>query len=583
MKLLLRFFVVLATIFLASASFLFLQQRFDADRSKSVLSSELMQRKSYVQNIVSLDGRSEQSFDEDYSFWDQMISFIQTDNVDFAHQNLDTGLATFGTDADWVYRPTGSLIYFSNADGTNTLHNLGLPAAFFTQLNKTKFAHFYTYDQGELVEIRAATVVPSADPNHMTKEQGYLLVGRIIGAGYAKSLSQLTSSTIQLASASATKDITTSNTVSFGEPLKSWNGQSVATLRSTSTVSVISNLRQQRNRQLELLGIFTVASVAIVVTMLWWLVLRPISTIIRAIQQQQPDQLEKIRRQHTEFGQLAETVAEFFQQKVSLNEAAFKRTELEKLNKEKASFLAIAAHELNGPVANVKLFAEYLSFLLSRGGNKTDVDTQVRRIEHQSTKINMLLNDLRSASTGKQDIEFHPRDIEFDTFLSEEVAEAGFSVKNKLNLYCDTHAVVTVDPDRLGQVLTNLIRNATKYAPNAGDILIHGKSEGGKIIVSVQDFGVGISRDDIPHLFERFYRSSRVAAAFPGLGLGLYISKGIIEASGGAMWVESELGKGSTFYFSLPVKSVTDQPLKSVSTVAPNARAYHPQHPKLTQ
>jgi signal transduction histidine kinase len=587
MKLQLRFLLVLATIFFVSVSFLLMQQKFDLDRSKSVLASELQQRKSYLQNIVGLDGRSEQSFVEDYSFWDDMVTFVKTNDVNFAHENLDTGLSTFGADADWVYRPSGTQIYFSSADNTNTLKNINLSAAFFSSLVKTKFAHFYIYDHGQLIEVRAATIVPSNDPNHSTPAKGYLLVGRILGKDYAHSISLLTSSTVEIAPASETKNVTTTNTVAFGEPLRNWNGQPTAALRSTSTVSVISNLKQQRDRQLVLLSVFTAVSVAIVVMMLWWLVLRPLSTIIRAIKQQQPEQLEHISRHKTEFGRLAQTVIEFYQQKISLSQAEFKQTELEKLNKEKASFLAIAAHELNGPVANVKLFAEYLSFLLTKGGNKADVDKQVHRIEHQTTKINMLLNDLRAASTGKPDLSFNRRDIDFDSFLKEEVEEASFSIKNKLNLFCDTHATINSDPDRLGQVVTNLIRNAMKYSPNAGDILIHGKLHGDKIVVSVQDFGVGVSPEDIPHLFQRFYRSARVATAFPGLGLGLYVSKGIIEALGGTMWVESQLEKGSTFYFSLPVKAVavTDKPSAPAppqspvspapAAAAPSARAYH--------
>ncbi len=552
MKLQLRFFLVLAAIFIAAAAFLLLQQHFEIDRSKSVLASELTQRKAYLQNLVNLEGRSEQSFAEDYSFWDDMVNFVKHDNIEFAQENLDTGLSTFNTDADWVFRPDGSLLYFSSADGSNSLRPITLPQGFFTQLTNNKFTHFYQRINGRLVEIRAATIVPSNDPKHSTAAQGFLLIGRTINKSYLNSIATLSGDKIDIEGADAASDQTTASTVSFGEQLRGWDGKVISVLHATTTVPIVSDLKHQYNRQLESLAVFTVLASGIIITLIWWLVLRPVKIINRAIKLQQPNMLQRLRLQNTEFGRLAQTVTEFFQQKVSLAEAEFKKTELEKLNKEKASFLAVAAHELNGPVANVKLFAEYLSFLVAKKQSEAEIMKQLHRIEHQSIKINMLLNDLRAASTGKQNLEFNLRDFDFDSFLTEEVEEAAFSIKNKLNLFCNTNAQVHSDPDRLGQVVTNLIRNAMKYSPNGGDILIHGRLQDGMVVVSVQDFGMGIGPDDLPHLFERFYRSAKVSAAYPGLGLGLYISKTILESLGGKIWVDSQLGKGSTFFFSLP-------------------------------
>ena len=581
MKLQLRFILVLAAIFLGATSFLLLQQRFEIDRSNRLLASELSQHKTYFQNIVDLDGRSVQALDEDYSFWDAMVSFIQTDDVSFAQENLDTGLSTFNTDADWVYRPNGTLLYFSSADGTNTLKPINLPQAFFKKLTTSKFAHFYIKIAGNVVEIRAATVVPSDDQYHATPEQGFLVVGRVLGASYTKNIATLSASNVQLSNPSNTKDEATNSNISFGEVLSSWNNQPVAVLRSTSTIQVVSDLKNQYKTQLELLAIFTVVFTAIVIALLFFLVLQPVSIVIKAIKLQDPKLLDTLKDQHTEFGSLAQTVAEFFAQKVSLAEAEFRKIELEKLNKEKASFLAVAAHEMNGPVSNVKLFSEFLTYLLKKHAPQSDIDEEVRMIEHQTIKISMLLNDLRTASSGSQGLQFNLRDFDFDSFLHEEVKEAAFSIKTKLNLTTEAHATIHSDPDRLGQVVSNLIRNAVKYSPNGGEVVLNGKSEDGHIILSVKDSGVGIGPDDIPHLFERFYRSIKVSGSFPGLGLGLYISKNIIESLGGKMWVESELGKGSTFYFSLPIVSVVTAtpPPTAPTTVPPRPDASSPEAP----
>jgi signal transduction histidine kinase len=556
MKLQLRFFIVLLVIFAAMSSFLVLQREFKVERSRSVLSSELDQRRSYFTNVVNLDGQSEKQLSEDYSFWDDMVSFVKTDDITFAQQNLDTGLVTFNVDADWVYRPNGTLLYFSSLDGSSALKSIQLTPAFFRQLTKYKLEHFYLPSSQGILEIRAATIVPSSDPEHHTPEQGFWIVGRLLDKAYASNLESLTNTNVSIQPGSANKATrTTNNSVSFDVPLRNWNGTTIGGMRSTSTVSVISNLDQQYRRELELLIVFTGVLAVIIITSVWLLVLKPLGLITQALNEEDTHYVSRLRKKKTEFGSLAQTVTDFFEQKVVLAEAQFRKTELEKLNKEKSSFLAVAAHELNGPVSNVKIFSEYLAFLLTKGQDRdeTQITQQVKRIEHQTIKINMLLSDLRAVSEGKQGFQFNLRDFDFDAFLKEEVDEASFSTKQTITLSGTTSQTLHSDPDRLGQVISNLIRNASKYSPDADEIKINVMHDQGQIIFSVQDFGIGISDEDKQKIFEPFFRSEEVTKSFPGLGLGLYISKQIIEGLGGTMQVESTPGHGSTFTVSIPL------------------------------
>ncbi len=553
MKLQLRFFLVLASIFIVAAAFLTMQRHFELDRSASVLSSELSQRKKYLQNLVALEGLQEKTFVEDYSFWDDMVTFMKHDDLAFAHENLDTGLSTFKTDADWVYRTDGSLLYFSSADNKKTLLQIDVPNSFFDRLKTHKFEHFYRYVNGNLLEFRAATIVPSDDPDHKSPAQGYLLIGRVLNDSYTKSIANLTGDNISFSGPRDTDDKKTSDVISFGQPFQDWDGTPVATLRASTKVPIISDLQHKYVRQLRLLAVFTILASALIIALIWWVVLKPIRLLNRSIKSKQPELLDTLSRQRTEFGTLALTVKEFFQQKLSLEESEFKRTELEKLNKEKTSFFAVAAHELNGPAWNVKLFAEYLAFLISKKSSEQEINKQVSRIEHQSIKMNMLINDLRAASGGNQSMEYNLRDFDFDEIIREEVEEAKFSTPNKIEFSGETHAHVHSDPDRLGQVMTNLIRNAKKYSPHGEEIKVHISLQKNLVVVSIHDSGPGIGSSDLPHIFERFYKPASVSPEYLGLGLGLYVSKTIIDALGGKIWVTSELGKGSIFYFSLPV------------------------------
>jgi signal transduction histidine kinase len=116
--------------------------------------------------------------------------------------------------------------------------------------------------------------------------------------------------------------------------------------------------------------------------------------------------------------------------------------------------------------------------------------------------------------------------------------------------------LVVVDPDRLERVLTNLLSNALKYSDPATTVVLSACCVDSDVVMSVADRGAGINPDDLPHIFERYYRSGATGAR-DGLGLGLYIARMLVEAMGGRIWVESSSGQGSTFSIALPAAEAT--------------------------
>lgn len=111
---------------------------------------------------------------------------------------------------------------------------------------------------------------------------------------------------------------------------------------------------------------------------------------------------------------------------------------------------------------------------------------------------------------------------------------------------------VFADANRLERIMTNLLSNALKYADPDTTVQVRAHRHDGEVVVEITDQGQGITPDDLPHLFKRFYRAKGARKA-EGLGLGLYITKKLVEAHGGRIWVESEVGQGSTFSFTLPI------------------------------
>ncbi len=555
MKLQARFLLLYTFLFAGVAGFLLLQRAIDLDRSRTVLQHELTQHHAYFEKITTVEGHSLSNLSTDYSYWDDMVTFVKTSDLKFAKENIEPALATYGADAVWIYRPNQTLVYYKSADDDASAKQVNLPAAAFTKLATDRLDHFYVQEPKGLMEVRGAIIVPSNDPTRATPAQGYWLVGRYLDAELIASLANLTQSDLTLGPANTSlADRTTASSVTFGVKLPAWDDQTAAVMTLTAPVPVEKDLQNLYTRQLVLLMSFFMASIFVIVASIWRLVLRPVKLIARSISVQQPELLDGLSGRKGEFGSLAQTVQLSFRQQLKIQESEFLKNKLEELNKAKSEFLAIAAHEMKGPVGNVHIFAENLSDLIEIPTTTKEVlHGEVERISLQAHKATILINDIYQASKGGQALELVKSEFDFDDFVRREVENAQYSAQQKLEIEGNTGQKVVSDPDRLGQVMTNLIRNASKYSSPELKIVIRLSYLNNMVQVEVQDYGLGIAPEDQDKLFQRFFRSSRVAESYPGLGLGLSVCREIIVALGGEIWVASELGKGSHFFFTLPV------------------------------
>jgi signal transduction histidine kinase len=179
-------------------------------------------------------------------------------------------------------------------------------------------------------------------------------------------------------------------------------------------------------------------------------------------------------------------------------------------------------------------------------------------MDKQISKLSELVSgllDVSRAQAGK--IPYKMDRFSMNTLVVEIVKNIEAINKNhKIQIRGSVKNLVVADRQRISQVLINLINNAIKYSPGKKRIIITLEKNSDDLIVSVEDFGMGIPDGERERIFERFFQAQNPATqTFPGLGLGLYISKEIIEQHGGRIWVNSREGKGSTFYFTLPLKN----------------------------
>ena len=232
--------------------------------------------------------------------------------------------------------------------------------------------------------------------------------------------------------------------------------------------------------------------------------------------------------------------------------------ELQGLNHLKNEFVGMAAHDLRSPLAIVEMYA---SFLLDepRSGLPAKEREFLRVIKNQGRFMLNLINDLLDVSrieSGNLDLNIQPGDwvgfVRRNAGLNGALA-ARSGVEIEVEVVDPASAVIRFDPNRTEQVLNNLIGNAVKFSPAGGRIVVRVSREGAFLRTSIADNGPGIAAEELPVLFKPFYRGSApLPAGERSTGLGLPIARRIVEAHGGVVGVESEVGRGSTFWFTLP-------------------------------
>lgn len=236
-------------------------------------------------------------------------------------------------------------------------------------------------------------------------------------------------------------------------------------------------------------------------------------------------------------------------------------TEEKRLEEMKLDFVSMAAHELRTPLTSLR---GYLSVLIKDTKNMLSPDEAMflSRANISAQQLSALIENLLNVSrieNHKLTINIEPVDIRQVIQQSiDQIMERADEKKITLEFKKDDSPLprVLIDKLRIGEVLNNLLSNAIAYTKDGGKVTVWTERKDDLVVTHVQDTGEGISKDALPHLFTKFFRIwGKLEQATKGTGLGLYISKEIIQMHHGEIWVESEVGVGSTFSFSLPAES----------------------------
>lgn len=233
-------------------------------------------------------------------------------------------------------------------------------------------------------------------------------------------------------------------------------------------------------------------------------------------------------------------------------------TDQKEVEQMKDDFLSIASHELKTPLTSIMGYTQLLNRRLSSETRRTGSEDVIEVIESQCRRMKRLVEDLLDVSRIERGtLQTSQAKLELQPLVAAVVNKFKNTSPQHEFLMFMPEAPLTVwgDEDRLDQVLTNLVSNAVKYSPDGGNVEVRVQRTGDSAEVRVRDPGIGIPEDQQARIFSRFYQAESVVRSrrFGGMGLGLFISKAIIDEMGGTISVDSAVGKGSTFRFTLPL------------------------------
>ena len=223
----------------------------------------------------------------------------------------------------------------------------------------------------------------------------------------------------------------------------------------------------------------------------------------------------------------------------------------ERASRIREDVVAIVSHDLRNPVSTIAMAASVLEMDVPEEA-KAEHIAVIKRAAAGMNRLIVDLLDVSAIEAGRFAVDPEPMSM---APLLQEVCRmlTGQATVKRLELQCtvtDELPAVRADRDRVTQVLSNLIGNAIKFTPTGGSIVTEGEVQGADVIITVRDTGPGIPEEDLERIFDRFWHTRRRRGG--GAGLGLAIAKGIVEAHGGRIWVESRVGEGTRFRFSLP-------------------------------
>ena len=612
------FVFLFATIFLLISSIL-ISYHFYQQKQLIRITNEIAEKRNITNTTFELLTESVKNIVIDYTFWDEMVENILIADTNWLYTNIEQLPTSAKLNYVWIYNLDKKLLS-STYDSSSRQIESPLPIDKIDEMfdveenGKRRFCHFFIKDSANIVEIYGATVHKTNDFKKIHKANGFFFVGKIWDEEVFDKINVITKCNIVEINDSSTID--TYEKIIFFKSLYNYDQKQTVQMQLTSSTKILEN---ENKYGLNSLLLYALIIIIVILVTLWFVtfyVLKPLKQISKALNNEESEVISKLSLNNDEFGKMAKLINDFFiqkhnleteieQRKIIQEELNFNNEELkeqkeeilqineeyqqinEELNRSKikaeesdqlkTAFLSNMSHEIRTPMNAILGFSQLLENPNVANEKKAKYIKTINDCGHQLMSIIDDLLDIAKIEANQIKIEIQPIN------LNEVLAQIHSILENKAkasNLEFnfstganDLQTNILTDGIRLRQILINLINNAIKFTPK-GQVKFGYEIKENTIEFFVQDTGIGINKNQQQKVFERFVQvETELTKIVGGNGLGLSISKALVELLEGKIWLKSELGKGTTMFFTIPYKpseKFVKQPQVVVKTINAN-------------
>jgi len=530
------------------------------EKKKNIFTqSNQKQLENSVSIALSLESKQLHQVVFDYTFWDEMVNFIDHRDMGWAKLNIDPILSTFDVDVIWIFDASKNIFYIQGNDSIVKNRNSSLVLNILDSLSKSKFINFYKDTPKGILEVYGASVHPSNDPQRNTTPRGYLFIGRLLDRDYLHNLSVITGT--QIAFINDTNLLTDSkdqHKIRVNIPLKFYDTKVIKYIHVDKKLDF---LHQYDKFSVELISLFYLLAVVvfislIIVTSRW--INRPLKIVKIALETDDAEKAEALKKYGIEFVNIGNLISSYMSQKKTLEQLKEKAEESDRL---KSAFMANMSHEIRTPLNGILGFSE----LLCKSEPSDETAESYRKIiRNCSNDLMRLINDILDYSRIEADqLVLHKDVFDVETLVSDlssyfENKREALQQKGVDLIFRNTGGsiLVNIDKYRLKQILINLVGNAIKFTDN-GEIEIDYVVQNSTLVFLVKDTGIGISKELQQVIFKRFWQAAQPKSKlYGGTGLGLALSQGLAKLMGGEISVVSTVGVGSIFYVKFDINQI---------------------------
>ena len=526
--------------------------KLESRESEIIYQASQQQLEQEAKALISISNRPLGQIAWDYTYWDEFVAAINRNDQKWFKDNITTILTSFRLEYVCVYDANFNIIHEASSDEISVRRII--PPQVFSKFKDTSLIDFSIKTTEGIFEVTGSSVHPTDDPSHnRTESSGYLFVAKNLNEDFINELSSLSGTQIRLSAPEDNTDENDKNNVNSVISLNGWDDQAVARIIFTEKDEALAVYRKDSAYMIIFLLISVLITWAVLQFTLYKWVTKPLRLVISIIGSEDHGKLNQLQKAPEEYRKIGLMLEQHFKQREELIKAKEKAEESDRL---KSAFLANMSHEIRTPLNGIMGFAGLLG---DTDLTEDQKNQYIKIIEESGARMLNIINDLINISiieAGQLVLHYSQFNLNelldyIYAFFKPEIEKKGITLSLVKNLPAE-EIILNSDREKVYAILMNIVRNASKYT-NSGQISFGYELKEGEILFFVLDTGIGISKDKQKVIFDRFIQAEKsISKDYEGAGLGLAITKAYIDKLGGKIWLESEPGIGSKFYFTLP-------------------------------